>query len=596
MDVESEQPPRITNDDGYPIALFFGYDAFVESMQSSHYQELMQRVIDTTPKPQHEPYGKTVPVHSARFELDNIILEDTLTKEVISSMNNVNPTCAENCKFAFMIMVMSKGIYDYMNMILFHIDHVVVKAQLYGSTLEVTLRAETNVELKRLNSVICHTPVIHFGAPKIEKLSDMRTKLDNDGYEADYRQLFSVVCGTEGYYSPMLAVALDIEQYANLPRHVNFITPRPMTMLLMLLKNCKSIAVVCDDGPVVFNVFLVLKDHDMTKCIEDVYTPTKTVVGVMHRDLVVSLDGAFNNHIVGRNTLILHQDEDVKPTDLKRGYGHVWSGISNGLQMAKYMTNVDTCEPESVKIVAMPIPKTSKDMETIDERSETINDPKNAVFRYLCGETIEYYEPPAGDDKEFEECAVCMLPMKCPITIGKCGHKFCQSCIEKWIGEEEKRSCPTCRSTELKLTPPPPNAKLVTPLLTKSIVFANIAFLIDDCAKRGLHHVLELPSIETCNLVDAFLKGMYKDEYKTHVYNNLGDDETLLGKLKRHKAIAKWRETKTLPAILLNCNEKTLFIDDIDFETIMLTTNFKLRMKTSKSIRILGRSGDDAMI
>jgi hypothetical protein len=53
------------------------------------------------------------------------------------------------------------------------------------------------------------------------------------------------------------------------------------------------------------------------------------------------------------------------------------------------------------------------------------------------------------DRKQFEEfsevlkCAICLEIMNDPTNVKHCNHKFCASCIEKYIRAEKK--CPSCR-------------------------------------------------------------------------------------------------------------------------------------------------------
>ncbi|XP_034963590.1 zinc finger protein RFP-like [Zootoca vivipara] len=45
-------------------------------------------------------------------------------------------------------------------------------------------------------------------------------------------------------------------------------------------------------------------------------------------------------------------------------------------------------------------------------------------------------------------CSICLDYFKDPVTIAKCGHNFCRSCLIQYLGESEaEASCPQCRKT-----------------------------------------------------------------------------------------------------------------------------------------------------
>lgn len=45
-----------------------------------------------------------------------------------------------------------------------------------------------------------------------------------------------------------------------------------------------------------------------------------------------------------------------------------------------------------------------------------------------------------------QQCHICMSSMKEPTAVKGCGHQFCHSCIQQWVGTRQQPCCPVCRA------------------------------------------------------------------------------------------------------------------------------------------------------
>ena len=52
----------------------------------------------------------------------------------------------------------------------------------------------------------------------------------------------------------------------------------------------------------------------------------------------------------------------------------------------------------------------------------------------------------SGAKKEADNCTICMDAIENPKTLDKCGHTFCQECIDEYF-RKVKKNCPVCNKT-----------------------------------------------------------------------------------------------------------------------------------------------------
>jgi len=86
--------------------------------------------------------------------------------------------------------------------------------------------------------------------------------------------------------------------------------------------------------------------------------------------------------------------------------------------------------------------------EELEEKSpESFTPEKCALLMDLSGESLLYKEL-LEELKINKSCSICSEDFNDDTKIFStiCLHIFCYSCIEKWICEEHKNTCPMCRS------------------------------------------------------------------------------------------------------------------------------------------------------
>lgn len=548
---------RHNNDDGFPIAFLSGYDDFLENVGSG-IPMLSLVLIGGSTNRTYE--NATIPVHEKTFYLH------TEKYNMLREMETTHPTTyGDVCVGIMKLMVASRELYDYFNMIIFHNGHFTFNIEFLPScAVKVTIFVKSNVRLKHFNCIIDKKyGMVEDFKPRSFKDTNTLIQRVMGNWELEKKYLFPMRCGDEGWWSPLMSVALNNDDYNHFPHQMYVLTSRITQIILELLNQCRSVAIIInkEDG---YHLISALSYHNMDIFASDVYPSDANILGIVHVDLVISVMGVTNSHIFGNKTLNLYYDNTVLfDNDIQ-----VLQGYSGKNNIPSIMCQVDEYKPNLQKIV-IPIAKTEDTNLIHDQCAQS-----SPLYRYLCGEAVGLYKPPNVDN--IPECPVCMEKLTHPITVVSCGHKFCQSCLNSWLMKENKRTCPTCRSEVETVDAPKPNSTCTAPLLVRCIMISYLMKHIMDGFKQGVLQIIQVPS-------EYSMETMFKSlplEYKFCIFKEQPE--------MNRKSILAWKNLRNQPTALIipeDNEDAYFFFDDVEYDLSVVTNGFSFRNSSARVIR-----------
>jgi hypothetical protein len=112
-----------------------------------------------------------------------------------------------------------------------------------------------------------------------------------------------------------------------------------------------------------------------------------------------------------------------------------------------------------------------------------------------------------GEQHE-QQCHICMHSMKEPSAVEGCGHKFCHSCIQQWVGSRQQPCCPVCRA-EIKVLLLSDGSEQVS--VKRATDIRELVGLLASLAKKLLGGPAESGCPCCCTLVDRISPFIFKE-------------------------------------------------------------------------------------